>query len=317
MLTYPEINRAMRAGATGGSGGVGGLARFGRGQILCAPEGDGGGGGTIAPAGGSQLDQTMINTINAAVSSQLDRKLTAAVEKLPLQQLISQGIANALPSALEGVTSKLSETLGAQIAKIGTPAPGGEGDAAGKGNGKGKAGAGENEVLIKLQTQMDELTKTIADKDRQLAAQAAEQADARMVDGARSAFLKAGVKEPMIDAVIALHKARGTFKQDKDGPHVVAKRKSSHGEYTERLDVDKFAAEWVGSDEGKHYIPATGTQRPPRRGADQIVAGGSGGERVLRGNGPNERQAPTQHEKQESDRAVGEMLVEALYGDPG
>lgn len=310
MLTYPEINRAMRAGGGGATGGVGaGFARFGGGQILCAPENDGGGGGGIAPAGGTH-DQALINTINAAVSSQLERRLKAAVEGLPLQQLISQGIANALPTALEGVTTKMTETIGAQIAKLG-PQAGGEPAGGQAGAGKGGKQAVENEAIVRLQSQMDEMKTKLDDKDRQLAAQAAEQQESNTLQAARAAFAKVGVKEPMIDAVIALHRQRGTFKVDKDGPHVMSKKKTSHGEYTERLDVEKFATEWAGSDEGKHYLPAPGARPRGSNGVDRVAGGG---ERVMRGNGAGDQgQAGNQGP---SNREIGEALIGVLGADP-
>lgn len=324
-MTFPMINRAMRAsGWTGGGalGGHGGLARFGHAQVLRAPEGDGGGGGLPAAAGGSRLDQPTIDAINAAVSSHVGRQLNAALEKLPLQQLIGQGIANALPAALEGVTKSLGDTITAQIGKLQPGAgeqPGGGAPAGGKG-GKGAP----DEALAKVQTQLDELTSKLADKDRQIAAQEAERSEAKVAETARAAFVKAGIKEPMVDAVIAMHKQRGTFKVDQQGPHVVAKRKSSHGEWTERLDLEKFAAEWAESDEGKHYVPAVPPNRRQQQpgGSREIMnRSGEGGDReVLRGNGQNGQNGQQGGRRAgpqpPSEADIGNALIDLISGEP-
>lgn len=175
-------------------------------------------------------------------------------------KMVEQGV----KAGIEGL--KLPELIGEAVKKA-APA-GGADKGADKGAGAGGADKGANggaadPVVAKLQEQLEELQNKNREADQR--AKAAEEASRRQkLEGElRGALTAAGVAPGLMDASMALlpsrklsdgkpilvHEADGTIKMR-------VQRKG----YVDTVPVVDGVKDWLATDEGKNYLPATGKQ---------------------------------------------------------
>jgi hypothetical protein len=236
------------------------------------------------PAGGAPADddeddgdispkqrELIISTVNAAVSTHLGRKLTGA-------------IAEAIGPALEPITAQLAE-LGKAKGGQQQGAPGGAGAGAGAGGATDPAVAAMQSELTKLQTQLK------ARDDEAAKAKIATAAAQR--DGKLTELLTAGgVDKLRLRGAAAV--VRDSLVQDpKDGSW---KYRAQRDGYHEDLEVGAGIKEFLDTDEGKAYLPAT------------AGANGGSGARPRGGQGAGARQVSTKDPKAAKAERQGKAL---------
>lgn len=132
-------------------------------------------------------------------------------------------------------------------------------------NKKLKASGGDDEKVTELEAKIEELTGQIA-AEKKAAAKIAQERDTFKVaaesergavsklildGGLTEALTKAGVRKELMPAARALLKERGVLSVKVDGDT----RKAVAMKDGKELDLESFITEFVGSDEGKAYIP--------------------------------------------------------------
>jgi hypothetical protein len=221
--------------------------------------------------------ELIVSTVNAAVTAQLGRKLSGA-------------IADAIGPALEPITQQLSELGG----KLKGGAPAGAGAAPGAAPGAQQQGGGDPAVA--------ELTKTVADLQAKLKAKDEQaekdklttsiaQRDAKLTE----LLTGGGVDKLRLRCAAAV--VAGSLVQQKDGSW---KYKAQRDGYEELIDPDAGVKEWLESDEGKAYIPATAA-----------AGGGSGARPKGKPNAPGGRPMPQDPKVAKAERkanALGTLM---------
>ncbi len=234
------------------------------------PEGDGGtGGGGGTGDGGSGDGGTGATGLSAD-----DKKEISAMIGGAFKALVSRGsMADAIKSQIEAANAPILEKLNA----IGQEPP-------------PKVKEGDDDPKVKkLESEMSTLKAQLKAKDVETAAAA----DKLLRDGEQSALEKAlrdnGVDEARLSGAAALliHGDK-RIKRDENGNVAMTFQRDG---YVDLEPVGKGVIEWLDTDTGKAYLPATG-------------AGGSGN---LGGNRPKPGDKP--QTKQEALAALGEMMM--------
>jgi|FLYL01.1.fsa_nt_gi hypothetical protein len=144
------------------------------------------------------------------------------------------------------------------------------------GGSGGKGGGGE--IPEEIKNRMAAMERQSKELQQQLEAERKarqEEREKALRHEERSTLMKAlqeaGVDPKMIDfAVATLYTERGLVKRTEDGQIVW---KAQRDGYVDDLPVTKGVAEWLKTDEGKRFLPASGA------GGSGATGGGTGGER--------------------------------------
>jgi len=198
-------------------------------SLVCSAENDGGdGGGGGGGDGGGTVDQAqrdlIMRTVNAAVTSQLGRKLPEAIK--------------------EGMDIALAP-LQEQLAKM---AGGGGG---GKGKGKGAGEGSEDGEVGELRNQVKALTAQINNEKEARKVEADKHAQAQLEASLRGELSKAGVRAELLDGAVAT--IRSNVSVTESGPTWRMQRQGYH----EDLPLGDAIKEWIQTDTGKaHLAPA-------------------------------------------------------------
>jgi hypothetical protein len=176
--------------------------------------------------------ELIISTVNAAVSTHLGRKLTGA-------------IAEAIGPALEPIT--------AQLAELGKLKGGQQQGAAGGGAAAGAGGGGTTDPAVAaMQSELTKLQAQLKARDDEAAkskiATAAAQRDGKLTE----LLTAGGVDKLRLRGAAAV--VRDSLVQDKDGSW---KYRAQRDGYHEDLEVGAGIKEFLETDEGKAYLPAT------------------------------------------------------------
>ncbi len=218
-----------------------------------------------------------------------------------IQKLIGEGVSDALngddfkkvlgdsvkghvTGAVKGLN--LEESIGSAVTKALEANKGGGDDEGGDDDKKKKGDSKLEREIEKLKAQ------AATEKGLRETAETKQKTDA-LVGAARSALLKAGVPADRIDHALAvLHSASGRLVHDDDGNPGIS-FKTEFG--PEVRAMEKGATDWIGTDEGKHFLPPTNV-------------GGTGD-----GNSGGKKDFKTTKGKT-NYRKVGRKLVEAIGG---
>ena len=193
--------------------------------------------------------ETMTNTINAAVSSQINRKIKPITDQL-------------------GVLPSIQETL--EKLAAGTGAGGGTGQQPAA--GQQQPAAPKIEEHPEFIAQRKRLDAIAAERETERSRARAADRDARLTAIASTA----GVDKNRLRGAVALLREGVVF--DKDGnPTMKAKRNG----YEEDVDLETGAKEFFGTDEGKAYLAPTSPA--PRGGSGSSARTSAAG--VVRGQG--------------------------------
>lgn len=191
--------------------------------IFATFEGDGagGGGGAKPPDKTKELEETVLKMVNAAVTSQLSRKLEATV-------------ATALETALTPILARLETTP-----KPPEPNPGPTADPA----------------MAALQAQVEALTNQINEKDATSAANTEKHREEQLVAQIREGLSQGGVRKELLDGAVAT--VRSKILIDKETGAVTYQNQKEG--WVEPLTLDKGLKTWGESTTGKaHMAPVAG-----------------------------------------------------------
>jgi hypothetical protein len=191
---------------------------------------------------GEEADKKYV-TADAA-GKMVEQGVKGGIEALKLPDLIGEAVKKALPAG-----------GGAN------PAGGGAGD--GDKGGKGKGDGTPDPQVAKLQEQLEKLEAQ--NREAQKAREAAEATNrSQKLQGELRAALQAGGASPgLIDAAMALLPSR----QLSDGKPILVheadgsvKMRLQRKGYVDSVDVAAGVKDWLATDEGKNYLPASGKQ---------------------------------------------------------
>jgi hypothetical protein len=225
-------------------------------------------------------DKTEIQKIIAEALKPLSEQFVTADNA---QKMVQQGVAN----AIEGLN--LAETIKSTV----TEAIGGQGGEGGDGGGQGGAGAGgqggdgqPDPQVMRLQERQQELERKL--REQETARQEAEAREKQnRLDGAvREALGAVGVPGERVPHAMAWLKTRTT---DDGKPVLVlddqgraAWRIQKNG-YVDTLALQDGATAWLGTDDGKSYLPPTNRQGAGGGAGDSPNSGRSGAGDAPRG----------------------------------
>lgn len=206
---------------------------------------DGGGGGNDGGGGGGQqgLNEELKKYITGAVNSALTNRLKRGAIKEELGGMVTEAVTNAVGSAMESFKPPEDE----------------------KGNKKGSGGdihqhpdfqamiARQKELEGKLQKQQEEREQERKQR------QAAEER------GALERTLRGnGIAEKLVPAATALlYDSRRVLGRNDDGQIVFRAQRDG---YVDELKLEDGIREWIDSDEGKSFLPATDSSGSGARG---------------------------------------------------
>lgn len=121
-----------------------------------------------------------------------------------------------------------------------------------------KEGEGDTKVDPKVKAELARLTAKL--EASELAATKAEagRASEKMLGGLRTALLAASVPANRVQhAINHLHHGEGrVVLSDAGKPTIRFDRSASTGDYTDHLALDKGVEEWLGTDDGKAFLPS-------------------------------------------------------------
>lgn len=189
------------------------------------------------PAASPALD---MDAVNRAITARLERERKAFDKKLEDQKAYYE-------AKLADRSSPAGEP------PVAGAAPGTDGD----------------KVMHKALRDMEARHKAeIAERDAKQKAAEAKQQAAEERQAVESVLRDSGVTN--IKGAVAVLKADGRVARDADGNlHFVAQREG----YTDEVELSKGLKEWLGSDEGKLYMPPTGAQGSGATGTKRRTGG--------------------------------------------
>ena len=216
-----------------------------RSGLICSADNDGDGGGGGGGGGDDTISQStrdlIMRTVNAAVTSQLGRKLPEAIK---------DGMGEAL-SPLQDQLKAIAEGKGG-----GTSGGTGGGGEAGKRGGDPQVG--------ELQNQVKALTAQIQNEKEARKSEAEKHAAAALDADLRNALAKAGVRQELMDGAVATIK--GNVTRGDDGGTIWRMQRQG---YHEDLQLADGIKEWLGTDTGKAYqapVDVSGSGQKPGAG---------------------------------------------------
>lgn len=184
-----------------------------------APDGVKGGGGDDKSKGGGttdDLESKLLRMVNAAVTSQLGRKL-------------DPGLADSI-AALTAKVEALS--LAPKI------------------DDKSKDKGGTSPELAALQAQVEALTNQIAEKDSSAKETTKKHQEEQLVAQIRENLTQAGVKKELMDGAVATVRAKMTINEETGG---VTYRRQNDG-WHEDITPEAGLKAWTDSDTGKAHL---------------------------------------------------------------
>jgi hypothetical protein len=167
--------------------------------------------------------------------------------------------------------------------------------------------------FAQLTAQVDQLSGKVKEKDDALRVAHQRERDATFDGKLKTALGK--VKPELLPGAMAVVKGKAEVKWNDQGEPVVKVKREARGvgAYVEEIGVDKFASEWLETDEGKGYLPA-----PSGRGSGagaRVNAGGGAPTFAGGGAGAAQGQAAQGRPVQGiSDNDLGNMVLAAYSG---
>lgn len=226
--------------------------------------------------------------------------ITSSLGEFAKGDAFKGAINGTVAGAIKGL--KLDEKLAERDEKLkaleeaGNASGDGGGNKADKGS-QGKSGDADSPELRRLNAKLEEQAKQIENEKRaRLESEEARKTE-RLRGATRDALAKAGVSAERIRHAMALLQTDGRIALDDNGTPVM-KFAREWGE--ESIPLDKGLAEWVKTDDGKVYLPATGTQG---------TGGGAGGT-----GGQSGSTVPRTKDGALDMGAIGERLAKGLQG---
>lgn len=283
-----------------GNGGQGGGRGASGGNGDGDPGGDGGDGGD-----GDGGDITEL--VNAAVASHMGRKLPSILGPI---------VAKALESALGPIQEQIQALQGGGGAGAGGQGGqqqgAGQGGAGGQQQGGGAGGQPDPEVA-KLQRQLADLNKKLAQQAEQTAAQEAEARNARRDAMLTDGLTKLGVDKHRMRGALAI--ARDAMVWDAEAQTATGGKgawvwRAQRNGYHEDLTVDAGLGEWGKSEEGKSYIAPS----PQLRGGGGAAGSQLQQRRVGQQQVPPDPNAQRQAQKSEAGNALWDQVSAMLGG---
>lgn len=195
--------------------------------------GGGGGGGTPPAGGGDELEDKILRMVNAAVTSQVGRKLDTAIT-----------------AAVAPLLEKL-ESL----------------SSGGGNNDKGKKKDDSDPEIAELRNQIAALTAQNAEKDQMSAKAAKEAQEATLMAQIREGLTTAKVRPELIEGAAAI--LRGKMKIGEDG--TATYRKDNKG-WHEDLPPEEGIKTWLDTDQGKAHLAPVETGGSGQRGGVRTAA---------------------------------------------
>lgn len=184
-------------------------------------------------------------------------------------------VTKATKAAIDGL--KLDDRFKAydeKLAAVPKPPEGGAGDGAGKGTG-GEPGKGDSETAIalrKLQAELDNERKAREAQTRKAAEAEAARQQELLQNKVRDALVANGANPKLVSVALNDLLARKMVRLNDKGEPVFTFRRSYGAD--EDVAVGDGAKEWLGTDEGKFFVPAT-----EKKGTGDRVERGTAGAR--------------------------------------
>lgn len=175
-------------------------------------------------------EERMIRMVNAAVSSQIGRKLESAVS-------------SAVESAIAPVLAKLTKEP----------------------DDKGGKDKSADPAMASMQAQIEALTNQIAEKDSTAAAATKQHREEQLVAQIRESLTQSGVKKELMDGAVATVRTKMQINEETGA---VTYRKQNQG-WHEDISIEAGLKDWTDSDTGKaHLAPvqAGGAGTSPQTG---------------------------------------------------
>ena len=229
------------------------------------------------------------NTVSAAVTSHVSRKLK------PLEQKLG---------ALDGIGDKLDQILAG-----GKPAGGGAGDgkpAGGDGGGAAGGKAAPDPEKVALQKRLDAI-EAERKQDRINARNAKR--DARLTE----LVTAAGVDKLRVRGAVAILRDQVKIDEHSGDLSMTVQRKG----YTEDVDLDDGVAEFFATDEGKAYLAPQGRQGGGGGGGNANTGKTSARTVVRAGGGGGSGSGTSNAGMKGADQAKAERKAQALEGLQG
>lgn len=174
--------------------------------------------------------------------------------KTALAPAIADTVKREITGAISGL--KLDETIAAKVGEAtkGLKPP----DTDGKG-GDGKGGDDKADPAVaQLRAQLEELTRKTKVAEQAAASEKAAREEEQLIGALRETLAKAGVPAEKQRPVVALlHAADKRVRRTTDGQPGLHFRRNG---YEEVLPLEAAVKEWLGTDEGKQFLPPTGVQ---------------------------------------------------------
>lgn len=259
---------------------------------LFAREGDGDGGaggdGTTPAGEGDALSAVQVTAINNIVHKAIGSRLSSQSFKDSIGVIAGTAASEAITAASGGIAEQVAATLAA----------GGAGGGGGEGDPPAPTfkDSAEYKAVMKRQEDNDAALEKIKD-ERQA------EVDGRMRTEERSALETAlragGVEEVKLRGCVAtlLHEDK-VMQRDSNGAIIY---RINRGEYHDELGVTEGVADFLGTDEGKTYLPATGAR-------------GTGAVGDSTNSGNNQQRPGVKQTKAEAAQVVSDFMSGNLTG---
>lgn len=216
-------------------------------KLMAADDNKGGGGG-----GGGDGDKG--GEVNEATKKFVNDTINGAMKQWSTR--LEGKFGDGLKGLKDEIAGGLKDSITAALKEAGAGGAGGDGD----GKGKGKESEIPDEIKQQLARQNAEIEKL--SKENAAERKKREDGEAQVKRNEERGLLEThlrkgvdgvGVREELLRPLIAfLHGESGRIKRDKEGNVVMTFKRDG---YDEDVTLDKAIPEYLGTDEGKAYLP--------------------------------------------------------------